>query len=528
MIFRNGDGVNNLDTDFLIVGSGIAALRAALELANVGTVLILTKANSMEGSTIYAQGGIAAAIGEGDSAEIHAADTLAAGDGLCREEAVHLLTNQGASDVQELINWGARFDRNEDGVLSLAQEGAHTMRRVLHARDATGREICRVLWQKVSGDERISVIEHALVLDVVVDEGRCVAARFADEKGRVLTAHSSATLLATGGAGQLYRDTTNPPVATGDGVAIAYRAGARVIDLEFIQFHPTALSLAGHPRFLLSEALRGEGAKLINESGDAFMSSVDPAGDLAPRDRVARAITKEVKRTGSPVYLTLDALPEEFVRKRFPLIAAACQSVGLDLARDRIPIGPAAHYVMGGVETDLDGQTSLPGLFAAGEVACTGVHGANRLASNSLLEGLVFGALAGRAMAHVSRVSRTRSALRHFEDNVQSVVGQAKFPTVKEVQDVMWRYVGLFRDRDGLGKAVSILNRWAEVLPKNCSDEGTSRIISLITTGRLVANAALRRQESRGAHYRSDFPSRNDIDWSRHIGESRHDDLNGS
>jgi len=529
VIFRNGDGVNNLDTDFLIVGSGIAALRAALELANVGTVLILTKASSMEGSTIYAQGGIAAAIGEGDSAEIHAADTLAAGDGLCREEAVHLLTDQGASYVQELINWGARFDRNEDGVLSLAQEGAHTIRRVLHARDATGREICRVLWQKVSGDERISVFEHALVLDVVVDEGRCVAARFVDEKGRVLTAQSSATLLATGGAGQLYRDTTNPPVATGDGVAIAYRAGARVIDLEFIQFHPTALSLAGHPRFLLSEALRGEGAKLINESGDAFMPGVDPAGDLAPRDRVARAITKEVERTASPVYLTLDALPQEFVRKRFPLIAAACQAVGLDLARDRIPVGPAAHYVMGGIETNPDGQTSVPGLFAAGEVACTGVHGANRLASNSLLEGLVFGASAGRAMAYAPRVSPSRSAaLHHFEDNAPLVAAEAELPTVKEIQEVMWRYVGLFRDRDGLSKAVSILNRWAEVLPKNCSDEGTCKIISLITTGRLVANAALRRQESRGAHYRSDFPSRNDIDWSRHIGESRHDDLNGS
>jgi L-aspartate oxidase len=528
VIFGNGDGVNNLDTDFLIIGSGIAALRAALELTNVGTVLILTKASSMEGSTIYAQGGIAAAMGEGDSAEIHAADTLAAGDGLCREQAVHLLTHQGPSYVQELINWGARFDRNEDGGLSLAQEGAHAIRRVLHARDATGREICRVLWQEVSRHERISVIEHALVLDVIVDDGRCVAARFADEKGRVLTASASATLLATGGAGQLYRDTTNPPVATGDGVAIAYRAGARVIDLEFIQFHPTAMSLAGHPRFLLSEALRGEGAKLINESGDAFMSGIDPAGDLAPRDRVARAITKEVERTGGQVYLTLDALPQEFVRKRFPLIAEACQSVGLDLARDRIPVGPAAHYVMGGVETDLDGQTSLDGLFAAGEVACTGVHGANRLASNSLLEGLVFGASAGRAMAHATMVPLGRSTLRHLEDTAQQVTGQAELPTVEDVQDLMWRYVSLFRDRDGLSKAVSVLDRWAEVLPKNFCDEGTSRIISLITTGRLVANAALRRQESRGAHYRSDFPKRDDIDWSRHIGESKDDDLNGS
>jgi len=515
--------VGNVESDFLIIGSGIAALRAAIELADAGEVLILTKAGSKEGSTVYAQGGIAAAIGDGDSPELHAADTLAAGDGLCREDAVRLLTHEGPASVRELIDWGAKFDRNEDGRLSLAQEGAHEVRRVLHARDATGREICRVLWEQVRRHASIRVIEHSLVLDVVLSDGRCVAATFSDEKGRISVARARATLLATGGAGQLYRETTNPSVATGDGIAIAYRAGARVTDLEFIQFHPTALSVAGQPRFLLSEALRGEGARLVNESGEAFMSSIDPAGDLAPRDRVARGVAREIDRTGGRVYLTLVSLPRDFVERRFPLIAGACRSMGLDLARDRIPVGPAAHYVMGGVETDLDGRTSVPGLFAAGEVACTGAHGANRLASNSLLEGLVFGAVAGRAMRRGGARPAPALVVPDLPATGSGPKVQATLPTVAEVRDLMWRQVGLFRSRVGLADAVTILDRWAAALPDRFHDEATSRTVSLITTGRLAARAALRRKESRGAHYRSDFPERNDIDWSRHVGESKDD-----
>ena len=515
--------MGDVESDFLIIGSGIAALRAAIELAEAGDVLILTKADSEEGSTVYAQGGIAAAIGDGDSPKRHAADTLAAGDGLCRDDAVRLLTQDGPASVRELIDWGARFDRNENGRLSLAQEGAHEVRRVLHARDATGREICRVLWEQVQRHDRIRVIEHALVLDVVVVDGRCVAATFSDPLGQVSVARAPATLLATGGVGQLYRETTNPPVATGDGVAIAYRAGARVIDLEFIQFHPTALAVAGQPRFLLSEALRGEGARLINESGEAFMLSVDPAGDLAPRDRVARGIAREIERTGHPVYVSLDSLPLDFVERRFPLIAGACRSMGLDLARDRIPVGPAAHYAMGGVETDLDGRTSVPGLFAAGEVACTGAHGANRLASNSLLEGLVFGAAAGRAMRHADPAPRRAQILPDVTTPGPAPKAPEALPTAAEVRDLMWRQVGLFRDRPGLAEAATTFDRWATVFPRRFYNEATWRIVSLITTGQLVARAALRREESRGAHYRSDFPERNDIDWSRHVGESKYD-----
>jgi L-aspartate oxidase len=303
----------------------------------------------------------------------------------------------GPRYVRELMDWGAAFDRGPGGAPELALEAAHSARRVLHARDATGREIGRALWERVSPMPNVRVHSHARAVSLVVDGGRCVGAEFLHDEGTRASARAGCTLLATGGAGQVFSETTNPPVATGDGVAIAYRAGAAVADLEFVQFHPTALKVPGQPRFLLSEALRGEGARLVNASGEAFMARYDPAGDLAPRDRVARAIVREAQRTGGDVFLTLDRLDPAFVHARFPLISEACRRAGLDLATDRIPVGPAAHYMMGGVVTDVDGRTTMPGLFAAGEVACTGVHGANRLASNSLLEGLVFGARAGAA-----------------------------------------------------------------------------------------------------------------------------------
>jgi L-aspartate oxidase len=392
----------DLHTDFLIIGSGIAGLRAAVELAGAGSVLIVTKAEPRDGNTGYAQGGIAAAVGPGDSPALHAADTIAAGDGLCDPLAVQVLVEEGPGYVRELIAWGAAFDRGPDGTPALAIEGAHSARRVLHARDATGREIGRTLWRRASALPGVQTSDHARVVELVTERVggslRCTGARILHEDGTTSLAHARVVLLATGGAGHVFSDTTNPPVATGDGVAMAYRAGAAVSDLEFVQFHPTALKVPGQPRFLLSEALRGEGARLLNASGEAFMSRYDPAGDLAPRDRVARSIELEARRTGAPVCLSLEHLDPDFVHERFPLISGTCRQAGLDLARDRIPVGPAAHYVMGGVETDLDAKTTIEGLFAAGEVACTGVHGANRLASNSLLEGLVFGARAGRAM----------------------------------------------------------------------------------------------------------------------------------
>ena len=386
-----------MQPDFLIIGSGIAALRAAAALEGAGDVLMLTKAGPRAGNTAYAQGGIAAAVGPGDSPARHIADTLAAGAGLCDERAVTVLCEDGPRYVRELVAWGAAFDRAPDGELALGLEAAHSVRRVLHARDTTGRSIGAALWDHVAPMANVRVHDHARAVELIVEDGRCAGVRFEAADGGH-EARARCTLLATGGAGQVFSETTNPPEATGDGIAIAYRAGAAVADLEFVQFHPTALRLAGQPRFLLSEALRGEGARLVNAAGEPFMLRYDPAGDLAPRDRVARGIVREEQRTGGPIFLTLAHLDPAFVHARFPEISQACRRAGLDLAADRIPVGPAAHYLMGGVVTDVDGRTTLPGLFAAGEVACTGVHGANRLASNSLLEGLVFGARAGATM----------------------------------------------------------------------------------------------------------------------------------
>ena len=373
-------------TDFLIIGSGIAGLRAAVHLAGVGDVVLLTKAHPEESNTGYAQGGIAAAVGVDDSPDLHFQDTMAAGDGLCVPEAVRVLVEDGPRYVRELIEWGARVDRDADGNIALAREAAHSVRRVLHAADATGRELSRALWKKASALPRLEVHNHAQAIRLVVEDGCCVGAQCVSTDQGADTAEevrAGAVLLATGGAGQVYSDTTNPFVASGDGVALAWRAGARICDMEFVQFHPTALAVTGHPRTLLSEALRGEGARLLNAAGEPFTTRYDPAGDLAPRDRVARAIVLEQRRTGQPVHLSLAHLDAAFVRQRFPTAAEACRAAGLDLARDPIPVGPAAHYVMGGVETDLSARTSVAGLFAAGEVACTGVHGANRLASNS-------------------------------------------------------------------------------------------------------------------------------------------------
>ena len=493
--------------DFLIIGSGIAGLRAADTLAQHGTVLILTKSDPTESNTGYAQGGIAAALGSEDSPEEHFADTMAAGDGLCDEQAVRVLVEDGVTYVQELIEWGAAFDRTPANELALGREGAHRVRRVLHARDATGREIGRVLWTRVSKVPRVRVCKHTRATELIVRDGACRGARYI-EGGAVGECEAGAVLLATGGAGQVYSDTTNPAIATGDGIALAFRAGARVADLEFVQFHPTALAVPGAPRFLLSEALRGEGAWLLNDAGERFMTQYERAGELASRDLVSRAIVREMVRTGGPVYLSMQHLDAEWVRQRFPTIAAACEAAGFDLACDLIPVRPAAHYMMGGVETDVCGRSTLKRLYAAGEVACTGVHGANRLASNSLLEGLVFGARAADAMLSPSTATSTCEGIRNVRVDAEqdSSAAVADPPSDQQVQSLMWEAVGLIRHADQLRPAVGQLAAW-----RHHSD--------LALVGYLIAKAALRREESRGGHFRSDFPHRDDLHWKIHVAE---------
>jgi len=521
-------------TDFLIIGSGIAGLRAAIGLAGAGRVTILTKAEPSESNTGYAQGGIAAALGDDDSPALHAEDTIRAGDGLCDEAAVRVLVEQGVVYVRELLDWGMRVDRGADGQSALGREAAHSVRRVLHAGDATGREIGRVLWERVCSVSSVMTVQHALVTEVLVDQGAAVGARFFDEGGRRRDIRARAILLATGGAGQIFRETTNPLVATGDGVALGFHAGARLTDLEFVQFHPTALNRTDAPRFLISEALRGEGARLVNAGGEPFMTGYHPDGDLAPRDVVARSLVREVDRTGGAVFLTLAHLDAAYVQQRFPTIAEKCRQIGLDLARDPIPVGPAAHYIMGGVETDEWARTSLAGLFAAGEVACTGVHGANRLASNSLLEGLVFGARAAIAMQQTASAGRLKPDRRQipFASPARVVPREMdeKGETddkddISAVRDLMWRAVGLFRGRDSLHDAVARLTQAYEAREARVraapSDGEAWRRFSLVTIARLIARAALRREESRGSHFRSDFPARDDEHWRFHAVDVR-------
>jgi L-aspartate oxidase len=501
-------------TDFLIIGSGIAGLRAAADLALAGDVLVLTKADPTESNTGYAQGGIAAAVDPADSPREHAIDTIKAGDGLCVDAAVDVLVGAGVRYVNELLEWGARFDRDSAGGLSLGREGAHGRRRVLHAADATGREIGRALWERVAEQARVRVERNARVHELIVKSDRCIGARFGSDGG-LQEVHAGAVLIATGGAGQVFSETTNPSIATGDGVMLAWFAGARITDLEFVQFHPTALAVPGAPRFLLSEALRGEGAQLLNAAGERFMTRYEPAGELASRDLVSRAIVREQQRTGQHVYLSMAHLDPEWTRARFPTIAAACRSIGLDLAIDRVPVAPAAHYVMGGVETDLWGRTTRLGLYAAGEVACTGVHGANRLASNSLLEGLVFGARAAQAMLLPGEAVTPFSKLVH--DGGEPAATANGIPHEDDVRTVMWNAVGLWRDRAGLDQAIAALDGWYAALGSS-----RDRAAAIITVGRLMARAALRREETRGSHARSDFPSRDDVKFRIHLGDTIH------
>ena len=504
------------ETDFIVVGAGIAGLRASVELASAGRVLCLAKREVTESNTQYAQGGIAAALSDDDEVRLHLEDTLKAGDGLCNEEAARILVEEGPPRIEELIEWGTEFDR-AGAKIAFTREGAHSRSRVLHAHgDSTGREIGRSLYLKAAAQTNITFCEFEFTTDLLMRDGQVAGVRVLDQSGQTHEVFASAVLLATGGLGQVYSDTTNPAVATGDGVAMAHRAGAEISDMEFVQFHPTALFLKKAPRFLLSEALRGEGAYLRNFELVRFMPHYHEAGELAPRDVVARAIAHElerIKRPDAAVYLDLTHLDPERVRKRFPTIYATCMQYNIDIATELVPVRPAAHYAMGGVRTDLNGQTSIPGLYAAGEVACTGVHGANRLASNSLLEGLVYGARAAQNMReHLKTQSKPPSvaaAKAAASNNGQSAETE-KF--IAKVQSLMWQYVGVVRDGKGLRQVVSELG----ALQSPAGDRRACEAANILESGLLIARSALAREESRGAHYRLDYPLKNDAKFHKH------------
>jgi len=498
-------------TDFLVLGSGIAGLRAAVGLASHGRVLVVTKDQPTESNTGYAQGGVAVAMAADDEPRLHAQDTVRAGDGIVCEAAARVLVEEGPARIRELAAWGARFDR-EDGRFHFTREGAHSRNRVLHALgDATGWEMARALLEKARRTAAIRVQSFSCSTDLVLHAGRVVGCRFLDEEGAETVVLARATLLATGGAGQVFRETTNPLVATGDGAAMALRAGAALLDMEFVQFHPTALAVPGAPRFLISEAVRGEGARLLNGRAERFTD------ELAPRDQVARAIARENGSGRGPVVLDLRHLDPERVRMRFPRIHRTCLGHGLDITRDLVPVTPAAHYVMGGVATDLSGRSMLPGLYAAGEVAGTGVHGANRLASNSLLEGLVFGARAGEAMASdhhprrpLEETAVTPSAPAHVPAPLDSSALR------RDIQERCWASLGLERSATGLAALARWLEEGRRQVGSRPANRAAAETRNLADVAWAMARSAAFREESRGAHFRTDFPRRDDVRFRGH------------
>ena len=505
--------------DYLVLGSGSAGLTFALSVCELGTVALVTKKERTDSNTNWAQGGIAGVMGPDDNVELHVEDTLIAGAGLCNEEAVRILVSEGPERIQELIDFGAQFNRGEDGQLSLGREGGHSRRRIIHTADLTGREVERTLVEAARHHSNITVLEHHHAVDLIVEEGVCCGAQVLDEASGIVEAYvARATLLATGGAGQIYRFTTNPAIATGDGVAMAWRAGAEIANMEFIQFHPTSLFHPDAKSFLISEAVRGEGGILRRKDGTAFMEEYDPRKDLAPRDIVARAIDSEIKKTGDDcVYLDVTHLSPDEIRSHFPTIYARCLSFGIDMTTDWIPVVPAAHYSCGGVRTDLTGRTTIQRLYAAGEVACTGVHGANRLASNSLLEALVFSRrAAGDALANAGSWEMRQSAPAFpRRPSAPAITDREHITALRHrVQAVMQKYVGIVRTDARLQKAASALEAIRSDAKPHLDGAGLTQELlelrNMIEVGSLIIRCAQSRKESRGLHYNTDYPGARD------------------
>ena len=503
--------------DYVIIGSGIAGLYAALLARKHGRVLIITKSSIEECNTRYAQGGIAAAISPQDSPELHFKDTIAAGDGLSDEEAVRILVTEAPQRIAELVSLGVPFD-TQDGEISLGREAAHSLPRILHAGgDSTGQHIEVTLSKRVRA-ARIPVREFSLATQVYVEGDRVRGVRVLNaDSGEAEDIDCRYLIMATGGAGQLFKFNTNPEVATGDGVALAFSAGAEVTDMEFFQFHPTALRIPGVTPFLISEAVRGEGGILRNVQGRSFMRDYTPEGELAPRDVVARSIVYEMQKTGADkVFLDVTHLPASTVTTRFPTIYRFCLDHSLDITKDMIPVAPAAHYMIGGVRTDHWGATSIAGLFACGETACPGVHGANRLASNSLLDALVFSKrIVDRTVSTPHARLETDGQYVYHKLPPRPGESNGSDPGRSALQELLWDKVGIIRDGDGLAQAAETLADWERRLPAPIDRNGYE-LAGMITMGRLMAEAALLRQESRGAHFRTDFPDRSPA-WRRHV-----------
>lgn len=506
-----------MKTDFLVIGSGIAGLNFALKAAQYGRVTIVTKKEIMESNTNLAQGGIAAVMRKDDAFQMHIEDTLRAGCGLSNKKMVEILVENGPKEIQSLISFGVKFDKEKDR-LDLTREAGHSIDRILHSGDTTGREIEQALIKSVREHKDIEVLENCLAIDVVVKDARCYGASVLDIKSKeIINILSHGTILATGGVGYIYQNTTNPEIATGDGIAMAFRGGAKVEDMEFMQFHPTTLNKTGAPHFLISETFRGEGAILVNEKGERFMEKYDAMEELAQRDIVSRAIFNELKK--SSVYLDMRYKSKSFILKRFPMIYQECLKYGIDITKDLIPVSPAAHYICGGIKTNEYGETSIRNLLAFGECACTEVHGANRLASNSLLESVVFSSL-GALKAKRLLKNEIKAPKQRKEGKIHDVNGQELENLEAELRKAMWDYVGIVRNEENLnlmlGKLMQLEKRIND-LNGNGVNVRFLELKNMATVSKLITKAAQIRKESRGTHYREDYPSTDDKNWLKHI-----------
>lgn len=506
-----------MKTDFLVIGSGIAGLNFALKVAQYGRVTIVTKKEIMESNTNLAQGGIAAVTRKDDTFQMHIEDTLRAGCGLSNKRMVKILVENGPKAIQSLISLGVQFDK-EKGRLDLTREAGHSIDRILHSGDTTGREIEQTLTKNVRENKDIEVLENCFAIDAIVKNAKCYGASVLDIKSKeIINILSRVTILATGGVGYIYQNTTNPEIATGDGIAMAFRGGAKVEDMEFVQFHPTTLNKSGAPHFLISETFRGEGAILVNEKGERFMEKYDAMEELAQRDIVSRAIFNELRN--GPIYLDMRHKSKHFILNRFPMIYQECLKYGVDVTKDLIPVSPAAHYICGGIKTNEYGETNIRNLLAFGECACTEVHGANRLASNSLLESVVFSSLgalkAKRLLKNEIKAPKLPKEVKFHDMNGQELENLGA-----ELRKAMWDYVGIIRHEENLNFMLGKL-RQLEKRINSFNGNGVSvrflELKNMATVSKLIAKAAQIRKESRGTHYREDYPQTDDKNWLKHI-----------